>query len=458
MDPVAQRRIDRCFAVLVVGLGLIIFAMGRNGWFMYDDWQWLGSRRDLLTDGGLAPFLLEPHNGHLMAGPLLWHLGVTSAFGLESYAPSMVTIAAANVAVVVVVRQVLLFVGVRRVPASCTAPLLLVWAPAAGCLFWGPETVFAVVVAMFLGHLLLVSHDGPADWRDRSGSALGLASVLSHTLGVIGLVSIVAMLGFRRRTRAAFVAALPLIVYATWYVVYGDQSVSEVPSWTRQLSTFSSMWSTAVRDLAPSTIGLALVVSCVVGVLWWDAASHRHLRRSVLLTLLGAAALFALAVARSRQFGQLDISSSDRYVYVMLVLLMPFLVLALQGVTDALRSHQGPAVSTIVAVALLSAVWLTNITRLSSERNDLQVSMGIARADVDRVLTGPGVDQLPTTTPVADGFLSPTVDLTVGHVRRLQDDGLLPDVGSTTDVRTRGPEQPHPLFGQDLGRDRRVSG
>jgi hypothetical protein len=429
----SDRTVDRWFAgALMVAAGYLVVA-GSAGWFVFDDWLLLGSRRDTLEQDGVVAYFLRSHNDHLMAGVIAWHHLTVKLFGLGSYLPSMISIAAAHVAIAVLLRLLLLRLGVRRALASAAAVLMMLWGAAAGAMFWGLEASFAVVIGLWLGQLLLVWHDGPADRRDVLGAVVGLVAVASHSVAVPGLVVIVVMQLAGRRWRGAMLAMVPFVPYGLWFITYRQQPsvYARLPGevdfgylaapWRDQVEFFRAMFSATFGGLLPEALALAVLIAAVVLVMWRDARRGDP-RRPVLFGVLAYAVLFAAATARTRALFGVQFAASYRYVYVMTILLLPFLVLALQHLGDEVGRRWRPGWGRAVISLPLVVLAVLNVRMMEDGRQVLRLYMDAAKGQILALAAQPDLDVLPGSVRVD----AATFDLNVNHVRRLVHVGWLP--------------------------------
>src|SRR5829696_7915331 len=79
--PSPDRLAVVAFACVAIAAAAWILREGRGLTFFFDEWNWLLSRREG-ADG-----LFEPHEGHLVAIPLLVFKGVFATVGVEPYWP-----------------------------------------------------------------------------------------------------------------------------------------------------------------------------------------------------------------------------------------------------------------------------------------------------------------------------------------------------------------------------------
>lgn len=438
MQPAPRPRrqllpVDLAFAVAVLGASALILAVSARGWFTFDDWMLLGSRLDVYDDDGAAAFLFRSHNDHLMTGVILWQHATVKLFGLGSYVPSAVMIAGAHAAIAVVVRLFLLRVGVDRPAASVWAVALMVWGPAFGCMVWGLEASFSVVTALVLAHLLLVDQDGAVGRRDVAGAAVALVALASHSVAVPGLLAVGCLLAYRRRWRALLVAWSPFVPYTMWWVTYRPRGA--VYAWLPgevdysgvrtpldvQLDFFRVLWSTPLSAALPAWPSLVIIVAAAGAVLGW-LVPRGDRRWELLVALMLFGLLFAGATARSRSLLGPQFAASFRYVYVVTVVVLPFLALAAQGLGEHVARRRSRRWSAAVSVGLAVTVGALSATDVRGSADFVRGFMDASRREVNRVAHLDDLERLPSELRVD----AATFDLNIDHVRRLVRMGLLP--------------------------------
>lgn len=287
--------------LLVAALAMLVY-FGRGTGFYFDEWDWIGQRREWDADA-----LLQPHNEHLSLVPLLAFKLLFSSVGIESYVPYRL----AGLAMHALVAGLLFVYARRRVgdlPALAAAALLLLLGPAWQGILWPFQIGYLGSLAAGLGSLLAL------DRGDRHGDALACGllavAVASSSLGLPLLAAVaIEVLGRPDRRRRWWVIAVPAALYAVWWIAYGGES-----ELTRQ-----NLFDTP-RYVADATAG---AVGALLGLgLEWG--------RTMALGLL---VIFVLAVRRSE-------SLSWR---LLVLLAMP---LAFWGLTGLARADLGePAAS-----------------------------------------------------------------------------------------------------------------
>ena len=271
----------------------------------------IGSRDTVLTgdelgilsrvaDQSLGHALFEPPpSKYLIAFPTLVYGGIAGVFGAGSYLPYRIL----GVALVVLAAALLFALARRRAPEPLAlgCAILLLFFGAAGEVVAIPARVPGqIAVCAGLGMLLAL------DTRDRRDDALacalGVVAVISHPVGLafVGAAGIVVVFGRERGWRTVWVAAVPLAVYALWWLTLRTPAGDDVPltigdayTFARDAFTavcaaltgiFRSPWvddghfiTTASRVLALLAV-LGAVVAVVRARRVWPASSRRSPR------------------------------------------------------------------------------------------------------------------------------------------------------------------------------------
>ena len=90
---------------------MTILVVHRDMWFVYDDGLLLGYRGVVLSDDGLIAYLVEPHNGHMMAASIGLNVLMINTFGMSSYLPVLVVVVGCSIASAWIVRRTALILG-----------------------------------------------------------------------------------------------------------------------------------------------------------------------------------------------------------------------------------------------------------------------------------------------------------------------------------------------------------
>jgi hypothetical protein len=304
---------------LLIGLPILVW-LGRGMTFFSDEWAFIESR-----SLGDPSTWLPPHNEHWSTLPILLYRAMVETIGLGSYVPYLAAVVALHGLVVVLV-----FAAVRRtsgpIAALAVAILLLCFGSGFENLYWGFQTGFVGATAAGVGALLALDrHD--AVGRVTAGVLLlvGLATagVALAFLVAVGVESLL-----RGRVRAMLLPlAVPVAVYALWFLAYGRYGVTtraplsveallDVP---RSVVTGLGNASGAVFGVGP-TLGLVVATAITAWALvrlWRD----RSLPPRFVGCIAGIGTLYGLiGLTRAHQFA--GIIDYTRYTYVSAILLL----------------------------------------------------------------------------------------------------------------------------------------
>jgi hypothetical protein len=209
-------------AALLASAALLL-ALEHNLTFFQDTWAFLLRRRAFSADA-----FLEPHNEHIVVIPVAIEKLLIGVFGMSSAGPEQVAMTLTLLAT-----ALLLFVYVRRRigswPALFATALLLFLGPAWLVLLWPFEIGFVGSVLFGIATLLALERG------DRDGdlaACLFLAiSIGFSSLGVAFVAGAAVDVFQRRRSRGlgrAYVAAVPLLLYAVWWLGWGHTAESHL--------------------------------------------------------------------------------------------------------------------------------------------------------------------------------------------------------------------------------------
>jgi hypothetical protein len=192
-----------------------VVVLGSRLTFFNDDWYILLLRPDFGAES-----LLEPHNGHLTLLPILAYKGLVAAFGLDAQVPFRLLLAGVTVAT-----GVAAFVYVRgrlgEVPALLGAAVLLFLGPAWQDLLWSFQ--IGLVGSLATGVFALISLEHASRRGDLVACTLLVGSVCLSNLGVSFVIAAAVMLALHRRLAAAWVVAVPGVIFAGWWLVWGQE-------------------------------------------------------------------------------------------------------------------------------------------------------------------------------------------------------------------------------------------
>jgi hypothetical protein len=209
------------FVAVVVGAFPLLLVLGRDRWFLFDEWAFLADR-----DGGSLDDLLRPHaSTHWSTLPILWYRAMWNVVGLRTYVPYQPLLVVLHLTAAVLLRVVMRRAGVAPWIATAAAVLFVLFGAGNANMVWAFQVNEVGSLVFGLTHLLLADHDGPVDRRDWLGLLAGFAGLLCSgfavpMVGVVGLAMLV-----RRGWRIALLHTAPLAgTYLLWLTTsaWGD--------------------------------------------------------------------------------------------------------------------------------------------------------------------------------------------------------------------------------------------
>jgi hypothetical protein len=209
--------------VALVGAAGLLLSLTSELTFFQDTWEFLMNRRNFSADA-----LFTPHNEHIVVVQVAIQIFLLEAFGMRSAAPEYVLLTLA-----LLVSATLLFVYARRRidpwPALMAAVLLLFVGPAWQDLLWPFELGFVGSILFGIAMLLALDRD------DRAGDvAACVFLVLAMGFSSLGLsFAVAAAVNVLQRHRErgwgrAYIGAIPLALFAAWYLGWGHDAESHV--------------------------------------------------------------------------------------------------------------------------------------------------------------------------------------------------------------------------------------
>jgi hypothetical protein len=380
-------RLERNAPLALLGLamaasvGLLLY-LTRDFTFLQDTWEFLMNRRDPSADT-----LLSPHNEHIVVIPVAIEEVFLRAFGMGSATPEYVLLA-----VSLAITACLLFTYVRRRVgawlALFAAVVLLFLGPAWEVLLWPFEISFVGSVLFGLAMLLAL------DREDRNGDLLAclfLALSFGFSSVAIPFAAAAAVDVFqKRRSRGlgrAWVVALPVLLYAVWYLGWGSDaethvSLRNVLSSPRFVFEAAAVAAGAVVGLGTNPFGgspdpvwgRAILVALVV------VFAYRQVRRPGFAPGFWPVAAAAAANWFLTAFNQIPgrDPTSSRYQYMGGVLVLLLLANLLEGVRLGRRALVALGALTAAAVAV-------NLVVLTDGRDVLEQQSVLTRGDLGAI-------------------------------------------------------------------------
>jgi hypothetical protein len=402
---------------------VLLVIVGRHQWFIRDDWAFVFTRAKIRDAFGVDDMLMFPQDGHWMPWPILVYRLLQSIFGLGSYWPFLAVLLATHIGIVLLVRQVCRRLEVSAWTTTLICSVLLVFGGGWENIVFAVQITYNFSLLAFLGHLLLVDHDGPVDRRDWTGVGISLIGVSSSGFGPFFAFGVGILLVARRRWKAAAVAVIPqAIAWSWWWFTWGadpagEQGEATVISVLRfvrfgLVSTFASMTATGLLAEAALLVTLALAV--------WKGTGDR--RRPMVLALWATTLAMFLGIGIERVGIGLALAASSRYQYMAAMMLAPVLALGLdQAHRFAPWARWIPRVVLVIAVGR-NAVWLSDYggdwaQRAAEERNIFSLVAGSperSTADPDHWMVpfSPDVRISDLDQLVEDGAITPRAPAT----------------------------------------------
>jgi hypothetical protein len=352
------------FRAVLAGAVVVLYIVGRNQWFIRDDWAFVFTRERIHQNTGLADMLFIAQDGHWMTIPIVIYRIIHAIFGTGSYWPYLIPTMACHLGIAVLVRKLSLRVGVSPWTATILAGTLAVFGSGWENIVFAIQLVYNLSLLAFLVHLILIDHDGPPDRRDALGVVAGLVAVASSGFGPFFIVGTLLFTVLRRRWKAAAIATIPTALASAWWWLFWGQdpaggssrSLSQMPPYVnRGLSAvFQGLTATA------SLVGISLLAT--IAVLLWrrrDSAAH-----DLMFSLAVTATLIYIGLGIERAGLGVETAANSRYVYVAAALLIPAFGIAV----DQLGRVASPALW--AGRLLLIAATAMNISALRSNGND----------------------------------------------------------------------------------------
>jgi hypothetical protein len=334
---------------LLLGLdAVLLLYMGRGTTFFYDDW-------DFVTHdygGGLHSLLLA-HVGNISVFPIAAYKILFHLVGLDDYGVFRLV-----VVVLHLIASGLIFTlasrRLARVPALLATALVLFLGAAWEDLLWAFQVGYLLSIVGGLAAFVLIER------RDRLGDALAMLALVlaagSSSLGIPLLIGIAVELAWRRDWRRGWIVLVPVVLYALWYLGYGESEVTSnslinAPGFAADLAAAAS-GALIGRSLE---WGRPLALIGVLALLWRLSGARPISARLAGLLATGAALWIVTATARST----ISPPETSRYTYLGAVVIVLVAVELLQGISMSARAV---AIATVLVVFFA----LTGLTPMHS--------------------------------------------------------------------------------------------
>jgi hypothetical protein len=412
-------------------LGILTLVwIGRDQWFVRDDWAFILTRQRIYEVRGLDALLLEPQDGHWMTWPILVFRLVHGVFGTGSYLPYLAVLWATHVGAVVLASVWMRRLGVTAWTSTLMTLLLLVFGAGWENLMFAVQIVYNFSLVAFLAHSLLVDHEGAVDRRDWIGAGISLIGVSSSGFGPFFAFGVGLLLVLRRRWKAAAIAVVPqAVVWSWWWLTWGADpaggdgmaSLRFIVHWVE-----FGLWSTFGSLAGTGLLAWPAFVLCV-GLAAWPRLDPAK-RAPVVMMVATALVMFTGIGTRREMFG-VEAAGWPRYQYMAAVVVAPALALALdQAVRYASWARWLPRALLLIAI-VRNVGWMNDGAEYwaglsTADRETFELVAGSdARLDVppDRSMsvTSPDVRVSDLEALVEDGAITPRVPATDAEQARV---------------------------------------
>jgi hypothetical protein len=288
------------------------------------------------------------------------------------------------------------------------------------------QMAWGMALALGLGALLLVDHDGPLDRRDGVGLLLGLVGLMCAGVSVGMTVVVVIALLLRHGWRIAAVFATPLgAAFLVWWAAIGRSGYTRHATPAEAVRfMIRNLWATFRAFGQLPGLGVALIVLMVGGLLLRLAVPGESSARSAIapVALLLGAPVFLLIIGTGGRgalvFGAQS-SNVSRYLHVAAVLTIPALGVA----ADALFRWSRPLGA--LAIALMVVGIPGNVQDFVRGTDGLVAQTAGSRSFILSAARNPIAKHLPRTSQVYP--FSP--GLTMGWLLDGIPSGRVPDPG-----------------------------
>jgi uncharacterized membrane protein len=413
------------FVAVVVGALPLLLVLGRDRWFLFDEWAFLADR-----DGASLDDLLRPHaSTHWSTLPILWYRAMWNVVGLRTYLPYQLLLVVLHLTAAVLLRVVMRRAGVSPWIATAAAVLFALFGAGSANMVWAFQINEVGSLVFGLTHLLLADHDGPVDRRDWLGLLAGFAGLLCSgfavpMVGVVGLAMLV-----RRGRRIALLHTAPLAgIYLLWLTTsawsdYRSHGVASPGVLARFVTTGVSNAFDSVGQLPGVGILVAFLLAVGLVLAWRQLGRSEFIRNAAVpgALLIGAFVFIFLSALQRADVNGSGHARQSYYAHLFVAMALPAIALAANAVARQWR------VLTLPILALFVIGIPGNIQDLVDATRGY--SAAYHRAYRKLILSTPRVPiagELPRTVR-PDPVLAPWV--TLGWLRDGASDDRLPDPG-----------------------------
>lgn len=357
---------------LVVGL-VTILILQRDQWFFFDEWAFL------LVNG---PDLWAAHVGHWSTAPTLIYDGLRAVFGLRSYLPfallvTLLHLAAAHLAWRIAIRS-----GANPWLATTGVLVFIFLGTGAENILWAFQIGYIGALVLGLLAFYLTLSEQLSTRRFVSIVVISTFSITWSGTSIPLVVATAAALWWRHGWRRAMIlAGTTAAIYLAWYALFGLGTGPDTGGFglyklgVAMPQFIGVMLILGFGDVFPIPgLGFAVLLALAV---WLVITIRKKVRLPVALPaiiLIGATAIFILMTAYSRATLSVGSGRSSRYVYLVLLLLLPALTVAL---TNVLRER--PRAILIASLLLTSLAGYQSFVLSQASSGQAETEQGSKR-------------------------------------------------------------------------------
>ncbi len=400
---------------------LILAWNARNQWFIADEWNFLVDRSIRPTGDDLNIF--AGHNEHWSTTVVLGYRVLFKLFGVRTYAPYLVVLFAFHLTLCHFLWRLLLRVGTQAWTAVAAIAIFAVLGAGFENLLQAFQWQLFGPLLFGVGALLLIRTTGRTQRNDVIAAGLLVLAVATSGTGITATAVVALALLLRQRFHAlVFVIGPAALAYSAWFLLVGRTEPS--PSFVQPFSTAvqsipAYVWRglTDAVDLSTGLAGVGAIV--IIGITIFAVRQAQPRQEPWPLVLAPAAgAVFFLALTTLKRSGLGGATAgSSRYIYLIVVLLLPLATLAFDHIT--LKRKLRPIILALLTAALL-------VTQVSTLHSEAVKTAGQEQLDKRRFLATAELDQ--RSTPFLVTIPEPVYDpnVSVEDLSALLKDGNLP--------------------------------
>lgn len=408
--PARDARASRASIIgltVILGLAAIyLLHAGRGTSPFFDEWDWITRRR-----GVSAETLLGPHNGHLSLVPVVMYKVLLQTAGIDHYWVFRTVLVVLHLGCAIVVFR-LARARVGDVGAMFAAGFVAVLGAAGDDLLWAFQIGFVVAVLLGLGALLALDRDTRRG--DIAAAVLLASSLASASVGAAFAVAVLVeiVLHPRRRERWWVIVA-PLVLYALWYLGYGESEVRR-----ENLGVAPVYAAESGSAAAGGVLGLTLAYGRILLVGLAAATGLRVWRADRLGPRLVALALAppALWVLTALTRAQYHEPAAPRYIYTGAILLVLLTCELLEGQVVPPRIQAVALLGILLAFAAVSNAHIIDTTSGGLRQQAADVRARLGALDLVSVDVDPGLQFSPQNAPQLVAGLALSAERAFGHI------------------------------------------